>query len=149
MGNRQWRYRGKILTMGRSGFEGTINEQLKASGVKYKYESVTIQWTRKISSGRCLSCGHSEVGQLCDYTPDFEVEGQNGTFYIEAKGYLDGPDRTKLRAVRQQHPGIDIRLVFQRDNVIKGTKNKTRYSAWAAKYGFVFAVGKVPTEWLS
>ncbi len=151
---KQWMYRGKTLTMGRSTFEGTIDEQLKAAGVKYSYESVTVEWVRKVASGRCLSCGHSEVGQLCHYTPDFVIEkrGAGGdvptTLWIEAKGYLDGPDRTKLRAIRKQYPGQDLRLVFQRDNVIKGTKAKTRYSAWAAKYGFVYAIGKVPTEWL-
>lgn len=141
-------YRKKFRTH-RSGFEDTIDEQLRQAGVDYKYEPDTIQWTRKVASGRCLSCGHSEVGQLCDYTPDFRiVTPGGGVWYIEAKGYLDGPDRTKLRAVRKQHPGIDLRLVFQRDNVIKGTKAKSRYSDWASKNGFVFAIGKVPAEWL-
>lgn len=132
----------------RSTFEDTIDAQLAASGVDYSYESITIPWTRKVTSGRCLSCGNSEVGQLCDYTPDFKVAGAKGEFFIEAKGYLDGPNRTKLRAIRKQHPDLDIRLVFQRDNRIPGTKEKTRYSAWAAKYGFKFAIGKIPEAWI-
>lgn len=132
----------------RSIFEATIEEQLIAAGVKYEYESEQIPWTRTITSGVCLGCGHRKVGQLCYYTPDFEVEGSKGTFYIEVKGYLDGPDRTKLRAVRKQHPGLDIRIVFQRNNVIKGTKNKTRYSEWAQKNGFKFAFREIPKEWL-
>jgi hypothetical protein len=133
----------------RSTFEGTIEQQLEAAGVDYEYESDTIQWVRKITSGKCLGCGHSEVGQLCDYTPDFRITTKAGrVWYIEVKGYLDGPDRTKLRTVRKQHPGLDIRLVFQRDNVIKGTKNKTRYSEWAKKNGFVYSIGSVPKEWL-
>ncbi len=146
---KQWKYRGKVLTMGRSGFEGTIDQQLKESGVKHSYESVTIPWVRTVARGTCLKCGDSEVGQRRNYTPDFEVETTSGNrFIIEAKGYLDSEDRSKLRAVRTQHPEIDLRLVFQRDNVIKGTKAKTRYSEWASKFGFKWAVGKVPDEWL-
>jgi hypothetical protein len=133
----------------RSTFEDIIEEQLKAAKVKYEYEPDKVQWTRNVASGKCLSCGHSKVGQLCDYTPDFRVEPEKGGwFYIEVKGWLDGPDRTKLRAVRKQHPGLDIRIVFQRNNLIKGTKNKTRYSDWATKYGFKFAFKDVPKEWL-
>jgi hypothetical protein len=132
----------------RSSFEDTIDDQLAKAGVEYAYERTTIPWTRHISSGECLSCGHREVGQRCDYTPDFEVKVGKG-FFIEVKGYLDGPDRTKLRAIRKQYPDLDLRLVFQRDNVIKGTKEKTRYSAWATKFGFKFAIGKVPDEWLT
>jgi IS5 family transposase len=144
--NKQWRYRGKIITSSlRSGFEKKIEAQLKEAGVKYGYESETIEWRRGISKGVCGKCGSDETFQRCSYTPDFVLD--NGV-WIEAKGYLDGPDRTKLKAIRKQHPEIDLRLVFQRDNVIKGTKNKTRYSEWAEKIGFKWALGKVPKDWL-
>lgn len=143
-----WMYKGKEITSDtRSTFEGIIEQQLKELGVNYEYESTVLPWVRKITSGKCLSCGHSEVGQQCDYTPDFRINRGQRTFFIEVKGYLDGPDRTKLRAIKAQYPDLDIRIVFQRDNPIKGTKNKTRYSEWARKYGFVYSVGSVPSEW--
>jgi hypothetical protein len=134
----------------RSSFEDTIDEQLAKAGVNYAYESTTIPWVDKVSSGVCFKCGHSEVGQRRNYTPDFEVETGSGVkFTIEVKGYLDDEDRSKLRAIRKQYPDLDLRIVFQRDNRIPRTKEKTRYSAWAAKYGFKYAVGKVPEEWLT
>jgi len=129
----------------RSGFEKTIRKQLDEQKVKYKYEPCKIKWKRRVSSGECGRCGHSKVYQLCSYTPDFVLG--NG-IWIEAKGKLDSRNRTKLKAIREQHPEIDLRLVFQRDNIIKGTKNKTRYSEWASKLGFRFAIGSVPSAWL-
>ena len=129
----------------RSGFEKKIEAQLKEAKVEYKYESESIEWLRKISKGRCAGCGSDEVFQRCTYTPDFVLG--NGV-WIESKGYLDGPDRTKLRSIRAQFPKLDLRLVFQRDNVIPGTKNKTRYSEWAEKNGFKWALKVVPKSWL-
>lgn len=135
----------KFKVYKRSGFEDTIDGQLAESGVDYGYESTSVEWLRAISKGVCGACGAEGVTQRCSYTPDFVLS--NG-IWIEAKGYLDGPDRTKLKAIRRQHPQIDLRLVFQRDNVIKGTKNKTRYSEWAEKNGFKWALKVVPKDWL-
>lgn len=133
----------------RSGFEDKVRQQLDAAGVKYEYEPFSVEWIRKITSGICLSCGDRGVGQRCDYTPDFVCTSPSGKeVWLEVKGYLDGPDRTKLRAIKEQHPDKDLRLVFQRDNIIKGTKNKTRYSEWATKYGFKWAIKEVPKEWI-
>ena len=136
----------RIRNARRSGFEKKVEAQLKEAQVEYSYESESIEWLRPVSKGRCGSCGSDEVFQRCTYTTDFVLK-RNGV-WIEVKGYLDGPDRTKLKEIRQQHPKIDLRLIFQRDNVIKGTKNKTRYSEWAEKNGFKWALGSVPKEWL-
>lgn len=130
----------------RSGYEKTLRKKLDDQGVVYTYEPFSIEWRRTISKGICASCTNGDVYQRCSYTPDFVLA--NGV-WIEAKGYLDGPDRTKLKAIKQQHPEIDLRLVFQRDNVIKGTKNKTRYSQWADRNGFKWAIKEVPESWLS
>lgn len=129
----------------RSGFESKVEAQLKEAKVGYGYESITITWLRSVSKGICNRCGAEEVNQRCKYTPDFVLA--NG-IWIEAKGFLDGPDRTKLKAIRKQFPDLDLRLVFQRDNVIKGTKNKTRYSQWATAAGFKWALRVIPADWL-
>jgi hypothetical protein len=129
----------------RSGFEKKVEAQLKEAKVEYKYESEKLVWIRPVSKGTCTKCGSDGVGQSCTYTPDFVL---SSGIWIEAKGYLDGPDRTKFKHISKQFPKLDIRFVFQRDNVIKGTKNKTRYSEWASKLGFKWCIGKIPKDWL-
>ena len=81
------------------------------------------------------------------YTPDFTLEG-NKIIYLEAKGNFDSADRSKHLALKEQHPDLDIRFVFQRDNPIR-KGSKTTYSMWAEKLGFKWCIGEdVPDEWL-
>ena len=44
-----------------------------------------------------------------NYTPDFLLPSA----YLECKGYWDPEDRRKIKAVKEQHPEIDLRMVFQ------------------------------------
>jgi len=83
------------------------------------------------------------------YTPDWSVTLPSGkSFYVESKGYLDSHDRRVLRAVKSQHPDLDLRLLFQRNNALyKGSPSK--YSDWAERLGFPWCVGAIPKEWLS
>lgn len=81
------------------------------------------------------------------YLPDFIVHTrEHGKIYVEVKGYLRPEDRSKLRAVKRDNPSIDLRLLFAKDNKI--SRSKLRYSQWAEKYGFTYAIGKVPDDWL-
>lgn len=81
------------------------------------------------------------------YTPDFIITLSNGyKFYIETKGRFTGKDRTKLLSVKEQHPDVDLRLVFQENRpLFKGSK--TRNMDWAKKWGFPAAIGSAPREW--
>ncbi len=73
------------------------------------------------------------------YTPDFSVFSDAGLFYVESKGYLRPDHRRALLSVNTQHD-VDLRLLFQKDQkVSKGAKMK--YSDWADKHGFTYAVG--------
>lgn len=110
----------------RSGFEGTIEETLKEHNVTYQYEPIKIPYVTEAM-----------------YLPDFVV----GTVYLEVKGYFDPAARRKMREVKRSNPTLDIRLVFQRDNFTTKAK-KQKYSDWAKKHGFQYAIGDVPTEWL-
>ncbi len=60
---------------------------------------------------------------------------------IEAKGHFRPEAMRKMVAVKRQHPLLDIRIVFY-------SKNK-RYTKWAEKYGFPYAIGDIPDEWLA
>lgn len=81
------------------------------------------------------------------YTPDFIVTLDNGRkIYLEAKGYWDAADRRKLKAVKTQHPDLDIRMIFQRDNKIHKNSN-TKYSDYCSRHGIAYTVGEIPKEW--
>lgn len=81
------------------------------------------------------------------YLPDFVVHRADGSvLYIEAKGWFRKEDMVKMRNVKEAHPELDIRILFQKNN--KATKTMT-YVDWCHKYGFPCAVGTVPKEWLT
>lgn len=84
-----------------------------------------------------------------NYSPDFVCHTRSGkTIYIETKGYFTVEDRSKMRAVKDTHPTLDIRLVFDKDNKIS-SKGKLRYSGWCELWGFKYAIKKVPKEWFN
>lgn len=90
------------------------------------------------------------------YLPDFRVTTKSGNvFYLETKGNgraFDHSVRTKMIAVKEQHPEIDLRILFYSDGKI-GPKRKDgsflKQSDWATKYGFTFAIRDIPEEWLN
>lgn len=82
------------------------------------------------------------------YIPDFILTRSDGTkLYIEVKGWLRKDDQKKLIAVKKYNPDIDIRIVFDKDNKLSA-RHKMRYSGWAIKYKFPYAIGGIPKEWL-
>lgn len=113
----------------RSNFEKEVADRLKEDGIKYDYEPADgkVKYTTKERT----------------YTPDFILS--NGII-VETKGRLTVHDRTKHKLIQEQHPELDIRFVFQYDNpIFKGSK--TRYSDWAEKHGFKWAIRYVPKKW--
>ena len=113
----------------RSGLEVKLGELLDRQSVPYEYETARFPyWTES------------------RYTPDFFLP--NGVI-IEAKGFFKPSDRRKHLAVRDQHPELDIRFVFQRNNTIS-SKSKTTYGAWCDKHGFLWCLyPHLPAEWLT
>lgn len=110
-------------------FKG-IKSHFGVSKFQCRYEPEEIEYTLKKT-----------------YIPDFVIEFKDGRkLYIEAKGFLRPEDRAKLLAVKAQHPDMDIRIIFERDNKLSRT-SRTRYSDWATKSGFPFSIGSVPREW--
>ncbi len=112
----------------RSGFERTLSAYLKRLKVPFEYESLKIPYVI-----------HHE------YRPDFILS--NGVI-IEAKGFFRSPaEIAKMRAVKAQHPDLDIRFVFQdAHKQIRG--QKTTHAQWAERHGFPWADGEIPKEWL-
>lgn len=113
----------------RSGFESKLANQLKRSGVDFEYETLSIEYQR-----------------LSTYTPDFILP--NGII-IEAKGVWTVEDRAKHLLVREQHPHLDIRMVFMRASNKINKKSKTTYAMWCEKKGIKYADKIIPKSWLS
>ncbi len=115
----------------RSGLEMVIDESLKQKGINGEYEQHKIQYTVPIS--------------YHEYTPDFRLP--NGIF-VETKGRFVTEDRKKHALIKQQHPDLDIRFVFQnsKSKIRKGSK--TTYADWCAKHGFIYADKTIPDTWL-
>jgi hypothetical protein len=112
----------------RSGFEQTLANQLQRSGVAFEYETIKIEYQK-----------------IATYTPDFILP--NGII-IEAKGVWTVEDRTKHLLVREQHPHLDIRLVFMNayNKIRKGSN--TTYARWCEKKNIIYANKTIPKSWL-
>lgn len=119
--------KGRLRTrVARSGFEADVMGDLEDRAVAFTYEGEKIPYT---------STHH--------YYPDLKLS--NGVI-IEIKGFFPSEDRRKMRLVKEQHPELDIRLLFQRDSrLYKGAK--TTYSQWATKHGFPWAIKEIPDDW--
>lgn len=113
----------------RSGYEDRVIADLDSRSVSFEYEPFGLSYTIEAT-----------------YTPDLELA--NGLI-VECKGYFDYEARRKMLAVKRSNPGLDIRMLFVRDNPIrKGTAY--RYSDWCRANGFPFHVGEqVPESWVT
>jgi hypothetical protein len=126
----------------RSGLEKTIAQQLEDAGLSFDYEKMKLEY--------------NIPARVAKYTPDFKV----GKIVIESKGAFGyGPnrfaggdpakERQKLILVKQQHPDIDLRIVFQRASTKIYKNSPTTYAAWATANGFKWSdKGTIPPEWI-
>lgn len=131
----------------RSGLEKKVAEQLEQGDVAYQHEA---KWVRYIVPER-----------EAKYLPDFCFD--DCPILIEAKGRFGGgnprfkqpatdgaKERQKLILLKEQHPGLDIRIVFQRASTPIYPKSKTTYGKWADDHGFKWSdKGIVPAEWIA
>ena len=106
-------------TRRRSKLEERFESILKDFDVPYEYEVTKIDYIIPESS-------HT-------YTVDWTV--LNGKL-IETKGYLsDHSERRKYVLLKEQHPDLDLRFVFDNPNKLCGG-TKMSHAKWAEKYGF-------------
>jgi hypothetical protein len=138
---RSWKTKSGIEV--RSGWEKRVMDALTASGIGYDYEARRFSWSETIAGARCSACSATTCVVTRYYTPDLFFE--NGVI-VELKGKLTPRNRKIMKAVREEHPEIDLRIVFQRDNKM-GTKKWHRYSDWAEWLGIEYAIGDIPKEW--
>lgn len=115
-------------------FEQRVIKQLEGKGVEFQYEPHALPYSVERN-----------------YYPDLLI----GDMYIELKGFFRQDAQRKMKAVRKQHPDLDIRFVFQRaSSPIHGAKprkdgTKMCCAEWAEKYGFKWAEAEIPEEWIN
>lgn len=84
------------------------------------------------------------------YHPDWELTTKAGdVLLIETKGKLTVQDRQKLVLVKEQHPKLQLVILFQNASVKLRKNSPTSYGEWATKQGFKWFDWKkgLPTEW--
>ena len=118
----------------RSTLEERVQQNLNARGVAYEYEPCKLPYVVERN-----------------YIPDLKINDM----YIEVKGYFRQDAQRKMRSMKEQHPDLDIRFLFQRNNsTVQGAKKRkdcTKMSCaeWAERHGFIYAEEIIPDEWLS
>lgn len=119
----------------RSGLEESNAAFLQSRGVSFTYESRKLKWLPEV--------------KFRTYTPDFEITTRSGkTIIVETKGFWTRDDRQKMLAVVQQHPDLDIRMVFQNSNQKISKGSKTTYALWCQmKLKIPYADKLIPEEW--
>ena len=112
----------------RSGLEEKVADLMVELGVDYEYESTKVPYQIQ----------HN-------YTPDFLLP--NGV-YLECKGYWEPEDRRKIKAVKEQNPEIDLRMVFQSPYNKISKKSKTTYAQWCEKHNIPWtSFANIPLKW--
>jgi len=118
----------------KSGLEEKISIVLSEKQVNFGYEEDKIVYTIPES--------------LHKYTPDFTVRKSEGRImYIETKGRWVTADRKKLKLVKEQHPELDIRILFQNAKNKISKNSKTTYGDYANKIGIPWADKTIPESW--
>jgi predicted nuclease of restriction endonuclease-like RecB superfamily len=113
----------------KSGLENKFQEACKLKGWDLPYEANKIKYVIPASN-------HT-------YTPDFTV---TSNVYIETKGLWAGSDRKKALFIKEQHPGITILYVFQRNQKLS-KKSTTTYLDWAYKNGLDACIFSDTEHW--
>ena len=113
----------------RSKLEENVANLLEGLGVSYEYESERVSYTIQ----------HH-------YCPDFILPNH---VLLETKGYWDAADRRKIKAVKQDNPDLDLRMVFQAPFNKISKKSKTTYAMWCEKHDIPWtSFHNIPIEWL-
>lgn len=115
----------------RSGLEERIAEYLTSKGVRFSFETLKVPYVKPETK-------HT-------YTPDFILD--NGII-IETKGRWLLDDRKKHLLIREQHPHLDIRILFQNAHSKISKGSKTSYADFCDKHGIPYAHRTIPEGWL-
>lgn len=135
MAKRKVNARARAIKHGyRSGLEESIAEQLSKQKVSFEYENPDNRIPYTIPETH-----HT-------YLPDFKLP--NGII-VETKGRFVLADRRKHKLIKEQHPELDIRIVFSNSRAKISKGSKTTYGMWCEKHGIPYADKTIPQAWLT
>ena len=117
----------------RSGLEETVANYLEDRNISFEYEN-------KANTIKYIIPAKNHT-----YLPDFKLP--NGII-VETKGRFVLADRKKHEFIKQQHPEIDIRIVFSNSKTRISKASKTTYGMWCEKMGIPYADKEIPQSWL-
>jgi hypothetical protein len=114
----------------RSGSEKKCSDLLNKRRVVYDYEPTKFSYVITKT-----------------YLPDFYLPDYG--FYIEVKGRFTSQDRAKHLYIKEQHPELDIRFMFDNPNARLYKGSSSTYSDWADKHNYLYCKTKegLPKEW--
>lgn len=116
----------------RSKFEERLAKQLEDEGIVFDYEREKFAYV--------------VPARRATYTPDFFLPHD---IIIEGKGrFKTADERQKLILVKEAHPELDLRLLFQNAKLPIYKGSKTTYADWAEDHGFPWADKRIPDEWI-
>ena len=115
----------------RSGLEEQVGAQLAEKGIAFLYEEVKVPFTQPSKDRK--------------YSPDFILP--NGLI-IETKGRFETADRQKHLWIAEQHPDLDLRIVFSNSRNRISKQSRTTYGLWCDTKGFTYADKTIPDSWL-
>ena len=116
----------------RSGLEVSVADHLARKGEVVAYEAHKLKYT--------------PPAKTRTYTPDFIL--RNG-IVIETKGRFLTADRQKHKAIKAEHPDLEVRFVFSNPNTRISKQSSTTYAMWCEQYGFKYAAKLIPDAWLN
>lgn len=117
----------------KSPLEDGIAAQLRREGISFRYEGKKI--------------AYKPIKPLW-YVPDFHEFEKAPHIILEGKGWFrTSKERTRLLAVRECNPGIEVRFVFQNAKKRISKKSETTYAEWCDKNGFKWCEKVIPKEW--
>lgn len=114
----------------RSGLEKSIQSDIERNNLNPNYEATRLEYVIPET--------------LHTYTPDFHLSPH---IVIETKGRWTVDDRLKMLYLKEQHPELDFRMVFQNANQKIKKGSKTSYADWCDKHGIKWANKFIPDEW--
>lgn len=134
----------------KSRLEKKVGDQLKLAGVATEYEGLELKFLVPARTAKYTT------DFPCAEAIDADCTGGKGctcagAVLLETKGYFyDGArDRQRLVQVKESHPNLDLRIVFQNANKPIYKRSKTTYAKWAADHGIPWADGGVvPRKWI-
>lgn len=117
----------------RSGLEKALALAIAAAGVRVEFETMRVPFTQPQKERK--------------YTPDFLLSASG--IVIESKGLFSMEDRAKMLWVKEQHPSLDIRMVFSNANARLYKGSKATYASWCEKHGIPYAHKAIPPGWFA